>query len=161
MCSIKRVSLELSEIPLAYTGLLSRKNDLCSLQSVQLLCIYNNLGQILERGFNLASKKFTFLLERACVAPYRICLSKRPLSEISDEISYYILFVITNEWSDWICKNMAMEIFLIYFPTESCSGACSFVFFSFIVTFYFNRYRIGCTRKTLMRVSHWLLTYHL
>ena len=35
---------------------------------LHLLYIYNDLGQILECGFNLASKKITLLLERACVA---------------------------------------------------------------------------------------------
>ena len=47
--------------------------------------------------------------------------------------------------SDRICKNMATEISLIYFLSESSSGAC--IFFFFIVTFYlFNRYRIGHNR---------------
>ena len=65
-------------MPLAYIGLLNRKNDLCSLQSVQLLYDYNDLGQILECGFNLASKSFTFLLERACVARYRTEYANMP-----------------------------------------------------------------------------------
>ena len=34
-------------------------------------CVCNDLGQILKCGFNLASKNFSFLLERACVARYR------------------------------------------------------------------------------------------
>ena len=28
--------------------------------------------------------------------------------------------------SDWICKNMATEMSLIYSLSESCSGACIF-----------------------------------
>ena len=49
---------------------------------------------------------------------------------------------------DWICKNMATEISLVYSLTESCSAACLFVcLFVFIVTFYlFNRYPIGHRR---------------
>ena len=36
-----------------------------------MLYVYNDLGQILECGFNLAPKNFAFLLEKACVARYR------------------------------------------------------------------------------------------
>ena len=57
------ISLGLSEIPLVYQELLSRKKGfLLFVKSVLLLYIYNDLG------FNLATKKFTFLFERACVA---------------------------------------------------------------------------------------------
>ena len=35
-----------------------------------------------------------------------------------------MLLVVTHELSDWICKNMAIEISLIYLLTESYSGAC-------------------------------------
>ena len=47
----------------------------------------------------------------------------------------------------WICKNMAVEISLIYLLTESCSGACFFFFFlSHSFFLLFNRNRIGCIR---------------
>ena len=54
------------------------------------------------------------------------------------KLSFYI--------SDWICKNMAIEISLIYLLTGSCSGVCVCVcvfFFFFATTPYlFNLYQI-------------------
>ena len=50
-----------------------------------------------------------------------------------------MLLVVTHELSDWVCKNMAIEISLVYHLTESCSGA--YIYF-FMVTFYlFKLYR--------------------
>ena len=50
-----------------------------------------------------------------------------------------MLLVVTHELSDWICKNMAIEISLVYLLTESCSG----VYIFFMVTFYlFKLYRL-------------------
>ena len=53
------------------------------------------------------------------------------------KLSFYI--------SDWVCKNMAIEISLIYLLTGSCSGVCVCVrvFFFFATTPYlFNLYQI-------------------
>ena len=56
------------------------------------------------------------------------------------KLSFYI--------SDWVCKNMAIEISLIYLLTGSCFGVCVclcffFFFFFFATTPYlFNLYQI-------------------
>ena len=46
------------------------KGFLLFVVSTILLHMYIDLGHILEWGFNLASKKFAFLFERAFVARY-------------------------------------------------------------------------------------------
>ena len=49
----------------------------------------------------------------------------------------YLLFYFTFiSDHDWICKNMATEISLIYLLTESCSGVC---FFCFCFCFFFSQ----------------------
>ena len=55
-----------------------RKTWVSDYWKITLLYVYNDLGQILECGFNLASKNFTFLLERACVARYRTEYANMP-----------------------------------------------------------------------------------
>ena len=55
-----------------------RKTWVSDYWKITLLYVYNDLGQILECGFNLASKNFTFLLERACVARYRTECANMP-----------------------------------------------------------------------------------
>ena len=54
----------------------------------QSIYIYYDLGQILECGFNLTSKNFTFLLETACVASYRTeYASVKDFNAIYDQVS--------------------------------------------------------------------------
>ena len=58
-----------------------------------------------------------------------------------------MLLVVTHELSDWIFKNMAIEISLVYFLTESCSGA--YIFFSWLFFIYLN-----CTDYLLNRLQY-------
>ena len=58
-----------------------------------------------------------------------------------------LFLVITHELSDWICKNMAIEISLVYFLTESFSGA--YIFFSWLFFIYLN-----CTDYLLNRLQY-------
>ena len=59
------------------------------------------------------------------------------------KLSFYI--------SDWVCKNMAIEISLIYLLTGSCSGVCVCVrvfFFLQLLLIY-----LICTKYLLNRLS--------
>ena len=58
-----------------------------------------------------------------------------------------MLLVVTHELSDWICKNMAIEISLVYLLTESCSG--TYIFFSWLLFIYLN-----CTDVLLNRLQY-------
>ena len=114
------------------------------MQLVQLLYMYVDLGHILEWGFNLASKKFTFLFEKLL---YGICLSERHLSNVWQNVvapSDFTWIFLTGFAKTWLQK------FPSYTFTESCCGTVLFVIFYQIFTEY-------AAVERLSWVSYWIL----
>ena len=68
--------------------------------NILLLYIYNDLGQIFECGFNLASKTCTFFFERACVALYRTAYMPQ-WKTFKQSMTYYTWMI----WLDLLKHN--------------------------------------------------------